>query len=88
MGHGQAVVTAAAVLQAEHGLVDRVPATAFPPDLGRMQAWQQELLCSGGLHFLTQDALEFVQAASSEWQDAVQPGGQLAHEAGAQQQLM
>ncbi len=39
-----------------------------------MQARQQELLRALRLHFLTQNALELPQAASTERQHTVEPG--------------
>jgi hypothetical protein len=48
-----------------------------------VEAREQELLSTDGLHLVAQDRLELSHAAPGEWQTCVQAGAKLANKTGA-----
>ncbi len=88
VGHAQAIVRLAAILQPEHFVADLLPASALLPELSRVEDRKVELLSADAHHLLADDGLDFASGAKTERKLGVDPGGELAHEAGAQHQLV
>ena len=83
--HREAVLAAAAVGESKHRFVDGIPAATRTPQIGRMQARQQEFLGSGGPHLVPEDALQPRQAPAAERQITVEASAKLTDEPGAHQ---
>ena len=88
VGHGQRHVGALAVLEAEHLAADGVPAAALLPDLRRLQHRHEHLLAADAVHLLTDDLRDLLHDAPAGRQVHVDAGGELAHEAGADHELV
>ena len=88
VGHGQAHVRALAILEAEHVLAHHRPAAALFPDLARIEGRQVELLPADPVHLLAHHPGDLVDRSLAQRKDAVDAGGELAHESGAHQQLV
>ena len=88
VGHRQRHVGALAVLEAEHLAADGVPAAALLPDLRRLQHRHEHLLAADGVHLLADDLLDLLHDAPAGRQVHVDAGGELAHEAGADHELV
>jgi len=88
VGHRQGHVAALAVLEAEHLAADGVPAAALLPDLRRLHDRHEHLLAADGVHLLADDLLDLLHDAPAGRQVHVDAGGELAHEAGADHELV
>ena len=88
VGHGEDHVGALAVLEAEHLAADGVEAAALLPDLCRLQDRHEHLLAADRVHLLADDLLDLLHHAPAGRQVHVDAGGELAHEAGADHQLV
>ena len=86
--HGERHVGALAVLEAEHLVADGVPAAALLPELRRLQHRHEHLLAADGVHLLADDLLDLLHDAPAGRQVHVDAGGELAHEAGADHELV
>ena len=86
--HGQHHLGPAAVLQAEELGPDRVVAPAAPPQLGRVQDGHQHLLPADRVDLLAHDLHDLLVHLPAGRQPGPQPGAELAHQAGAHEQLM
>ena len=69
-------------------LAVNVPPAALLPQLGRMQNGHEQLHRSGGVHLLPDDLLHLADGPVPQRQIGVHSGGQLAHESGADHQLV
>ena len=88
VGHTQAHVGAAPVLQAEQLVAHGVPATAALPQFRRMQARQLELLRADLLQLVADDARDLAAHPLTERQQRVAAGHQLTDQARAHEQLV
>ena len=86
--HGERHVGALAVLEAEQLAADRVPAAALLPDLRRLHDRHEHLLAADRIHLLADDLLDLLHDAPAGRQEHVDAGGELAHEAGADHELV
>src|SRR5262249_31168694 len=77
-----AEVTLVAILHAQQFLAILVPTATFLPQLGRADGGHQDLLGSGTIHFLTDDALHLVHHTQAERQEVVDSARKLANHAG------
>jgi hypothetical protein len=84
----EAEIALVAVLEAQQLRPERVPAQRFAPQLGGLHHRHQHFLGAGAVHFLAHDGLDLAQHAHAEREPRVQPGGQLADQAGPQHQLV
>jgi hypothetical protein len=88
VGHAQAQLGAAPVLQAEELLAHQLPAAAALPDLRRVQAGQLELLGPDGVHLLADHFADLAADALAQRQERVAPRHELADQARAHQELV
>ncbi len=88
VGHRQRHVGALAVLETEHLAADGVPAAALLPELRRLQHRHEHLLAADRVHLLADDLLDLLHDAPAGRQVHVDAGGELAHEAGADHELV
>ena len=58
------------------------------PDFRRLQRGHEHFERARAVHFLADDLLHLAQRAQAERQKSVKPAGELAHQAGAQQQFV
>ena len=77
-----------AVGDAQHLLAVIIIATAFAPQIGRLQGRHQHFHRTGAILFLAHDLLDLLQDFPAQRQPGVDPGALLADHAGAQHQLM
>ena len=88
VGHRQRHVGALAVLEAEHLAADGVPAARSPARSPPAGDRHEHLLAADGVHLLADDLLDLLHDAPAGRQVHVDAGGELAHEAGADHQLV
>jgi hypothetical protein len=90
VGHGQHHLVVAAVTEAQQRRAGgrRVIAAAGPPQFGWLRQGHEQLLPADGVHLLTYNAGDGLECPPAERKITVYAGRQLAHEAGAQRQLM
>src|SRR5262249_58104785 len=82
VGHAQAHVAAVAVLQAEHLVLDVVPASGLLPQLGRVEDGHGHLLPADPVHLLPDDDVHPIDHALAEREVDVDPGRQLPDQTG------
>ena len=75
-------------LRRRHLLADGVPAAALLPELRRLQHRHEHLLAADGVHLLADDLLDLLHDAPAGRQEHVDAGGELAHEARADHELV
>ena len=88
VGHGQDHVPVAAVLEPHELRPDLVVATAVLPHLGGVDDGHLELLAADRVHLLADDLLDSLGHPEPEREQRIDPGSELAHVPGAQQQAM
>ena len=64
------------------------PAPGFLPEIPRLHHGQEQLLGSGPVHLLADDALDLADRGKAQGQVGVNAGGEFADESGAEQQLV
>ena len=77
-----------AVLDAQHFRAIGVVAPALAPQLGRLERRHQHFLRAGAVLLLAHDLLDLLEHAKAERQPGVDAGRGLAHEPGAEHQLV
>ena len=88
LGHAEAQVPSGPVLEPEHVVAYLIPASALPPELGRMQFGQEKFLRADRVHFFPDDPLDLQKRAARQKKIAIETRPELANIAGPQQQLM
>jgi hypothetical protein len=78
----------AAVLEDEERLAEGLAAAGLLPQLDGLEAGQHDLLAAGGVHLLADDLADLEEGAPAEGKVAVDAGGGLGDEAGAQEELV
>jgi hypothetical protein len=86
--HAKGEVGPLAVAQPEHLLAHDLPPAAALPDLGRVQARQQELLGADPLHLLADDLDDLRPDPDTERQERVVAGHQLPDETRSEQKTV
>ena len=77
-----------AVAHVEEHVGEGLVAAGLLPDVGRLEGGHQHFERAGAVHLLADDSLDFVQRAQAQRQESVNAAGQLADEAGAQEQFV
>src|SRR5437660_202222 len=73
---------------AQHFRAVGVVASAFAPEIGKLQRRHQQFQCAGAVLFLAHDLLDLLQDPEAQRQPSVDAGRLLPHHAGAQHQPM
>src|SRR3990172_12453430 len=66
VGHAQTVVALAAILEPEHLVADLLPASAFLPEVARVEDRQVELLSADAHHLLADDGFDLARSPKTE----------------------
>ena len=88
VGHRDHHVAVAAILEPGHLRPDLVVPAGFAPEVGRMDHRHLELLAADRVHLLADHLLDPLRHPVPERQQRIQPGTQLAHVTGAQEQAV
>jgi len=88
MGHGQHHITTVAVFEPAHFFLDRIPASGFLPNLGRMDDRQGYFLATYGIHFFPDDAGKVGECALCQGQVSKDAAGERAQITGLDKELI
>ncbi len=88
VGEREGEVGALPILETEELVADRVPPAGLLPDLSGVHDRHEHLLAADGVHLLADDLLDLAHDAPAGRQVHVDAGGELAHEAGADHELV
>ena len=88
VGHGQAHVPAAAVLEPEHLAADGVPPPGLLPHLGRVQDRHGHFLAADGVHLLADDPVDLLHDPDARREVDIESRRKLAHKARTHHELV
>jgi len=86
--HGENHVAPASVLEAGHRVVDLVPPSCRLPQLRRMHDRQADLLAADGVQLFAEDPGDLEKRSLGQREVGEDAGRELAHVAGAHQELV